>query len=264
MPIKGAGLSMAQYQSVVFFDLDGTLMVNPFEAAVWPVIMQEIAETSGASSETIFNLIVEENEARQNDPSGSAVLSMDWDDIAQVVAAKLGGRVSSSCETLVRDHAASHSSVLENALDILHELNAPHRALVVATKGLAKYQQPVLDALGLTPLFAGILTPDSYQALKKNRAYFGAWPAETRLQIMVGDRYDDDVEGPGKHGFKTIWKPAKGVLNPMLEKKDPFARSLMFDYAPDQTTPADAIITSLNELPAIIRRMEQAVLGYSD
>ncbi|MEO8606945.1 MAG: HAD family hydrolase [Chloroflexota bacterium] len=253
---------MPAYQSVVFLDLDGTLMVNPFESAVWPVVTGEIAEKSGESFDAVLNLIIAENDARQNDPAVPAVLSMDWDDIAQTVAGRLGVRLESSCEVLVREYAATHSSVLDNAQEVLQELNASHRALVVATKGLAKYQQPVLDALGLTPLFTAILTPDNHHALKKDAAFFGTWPSETRLQIMVGDRYDDDVQGPAAHGFKTVWKRVD--LSPVFRKKDPFARALMVDYTPEQATPADAIIYSLAELPALVRRLEQAVLGFSD
>ncbi len=253
---------MAGYQSVVFLDLDGTLMVNPFETAVWPVVVGEIAQKSRETFETILDLIIAENGARQNNPAVSAVLSMDWDDITRTVAARLGVRLDAGCEAIVRECAASHSLILDNARAILAELNAPHRALVVATKGLAKYQQPVLDALGLTPFFVAILTPDTHHALKKHSAFFGTWPSETRLQIMVGDRYDDDVQGPAAHGFKTVWKRAS--LAPAFQKKDPFARALMYDYAPEQTTPADAIIDSLAELPPLVRRIEQAVLGFSD
>jgi phosphoglycolate phosphatase-like HAD superfamily hydrolase len=237
------------------------LMINPFESAVWPVVVGEIVEKSGESFETVLNLISAENDARQNNPAVSAVLSMDWDDITQTVSARFGVRLESSCEAIVRQYAATHSSVLDNAHEVLQELNTPHRALVVATKGLMKYQQPVLDALGLTPLFTAILTPDSHHALKKQASFFGAWPSETRLQIMVGDRYDD-VQGPSAHGFKTVWKCPD--LSPVFQKKDPFARALMYDYTPEQITPADAIIYSLAELPALVRRLEQAVLGFSD
>lgn len=253
---------MSQYQSVVFFDLDGTLMVNPFDSAVWPVILKEIAEKSGASTETVFDAIIEENVARQNNAAVSPVLSMDWDDIVQSVAARLGVSLEASCEALVIAHAASHSSLLDHAVDVLHELNAPHRVLVVATKGLAKYQQPVLDALGLTPLFHSIITPDTHNGLKKHIAFFGDWPSNTRLQIMVGDRYDDDVRGPGGHGFKTIWKPL--TADPVFPKKDPFARAMLYDYSAQQTIPADAIIHSLDELSAVVRRLEHALLGFSD
>jgi len=248
-------------------------MVNPFEGAVWPVVMAEIADKSGIAIETVGDWIIEENESRQNSNLVSAVLAMDWDDIAQTIAARLGVQLESRCESLVCQHAAAHSSILDNALEALRELNASHRALVVATKGLAKYQLPVLDALGLTPLFTAILTPDTHTALKKHRIFFGDWPSQTRLQIMVGDRYDDDVAAPGGHGFKTVWKP--GGLDAALLKKDPFARALLYDFdlvssrhegegQGVRVTPADAIISSLSELPAVVRRLEQAVLGFSD
>lgn len=253
---------MSQYQSVVFFDLDGTLIVNPFDSAVWPFVLAEIAEKAGATSHTVLDLIVEENVIRQNDTSVSPALSMDWDDIAQTIASRLGVTLEASCEALVRAHAASHSSLLEHAVDVLRELQAPYRALVVATKGLAKYQQPVLDALGLMPLFHAILTPDTHNGLKKHAAFFGEWPSNTRLQIMVGDRYDDDVLGPGGHGFKTIWKPVTADL--IFPQKDPFARAMLYNYTDQQTLPADAIINTLDELPAVVRRLEQATLGFSD
>ncbi len=264
---------MSQYQSVVFFDLDATLIVNPFDSAVWPVILGEIAKKSGTSTEKIFDAIIDENVKRQNDAAVSPVLSMDWDDIVQTVAAQLNVQLEASCEALVRAHAASHSSLLDHAVDMLRELNAPHRALVVATKGLAKYQLPVLDALGLTPLFHSVITPDTHIGLKKHVKFFGDWPSNTRLQIMVGDRYDDDVRGPGGHGFKTIWKPVVSDL--IFPKKDPFAHAMLYDYElhsprPEgegpgvRVVPADAIIHSLDELPAVVRRLEHAVLGFSD
>src|SRR5690349_23996917 len=117
---------MASYQSVVFLDLDGTLMINPFESAVWPVVVGEIAEKSGESFDVVLSLIGAENDARQNNPSVSAVVSMDWDDITQTVAARLGVNLESSCEALVREYAASHSSILDNAHEVLQELNASH------------------------------------------------------------------------------------------------------------------------------------------
>jgi putative hydrolase of the HAD superfamily len=253
---------MTPYQSVVFFDLDGTLIVNPFEAAVWPVVMGEIAEKAAVPLQTVRDLIIEENALRQNNPYVSATSAMDWDDIAGTVASRLGVTLDSRCVDLVCANALAHSAILDDGADVLRGLTAPYRALVVATKGLAKYQQPVLDALELTPLFTAVLTPDTHSALKKSPAFFGDWATSTRLQIMVGDRYDDDVEAPGSYGFKTVWKPE--TLDPTLHKKDPFARALLYDYSPDQKITADAIILSLQELPAVVRRLELSVLGYTD
>src|SRR5262249_52656241 len=154
------------------------------------------------------------------------IWSMDWDDMAEVIAGQLGVKLEAHAEALVRQHAASHSSVLDEGHEVLRKLAAPHRALVVATKGLAKYQLPVLDALELTPLFTAILTPDTHKGLKKHKRFFGEWPAETRLQIMIGDMYDDDVRYPAGHGFKTVWKNIKVAEE--LRDKAPFERARLY------------------------------------
>lgn len=252
---------MTTFKSAVFFDLDHTLISGPFGIGVWPAVLDELTQKTGLSRDEVYRIVLDENEARQLDESLSPVVAMDWDDITVKVAQRLGVTLEAKVCKLAAAHAAQ-STVLDNGRDVLRDLTAPHRSLVVATKGLAKYQQPVLDALGLTPLFADILTPDKHGGLKKHRAFWGDWPERTRLGIMVGDRYDDDVEAPGGFGFKTVWKVDE--LPPRLQPKDPFARALLYPYAPEQHTPADAIITTLAEVPEVVRRLELSILGFTD
>src|SRR5258705_6214850 len=178
------------YQTVIFIDLDGTLMINPFESAVWPVIVGELAQKTGILSSAILQMIDDENAARQRDDTVTPILAMDWDDITLTIARLLGVTLSANCTDLVRANAASHAALLDYAFEALRELVAPHRALVVATKGLAKYQMPVLDALGITPYFTDIITPDTHNGLKKHRHFFGNWPQQAQGSIMVGDMYD--------------------------------------------------------------------------
>jgi len=174
----------------------------------------------------------------------------------QSVAARLGTVIHASCESIVREQAATHSSILDQGDQVLKKLSQEHRALVVATKGLRRYQQPVLDALGLTPYFRAILTPDTHNALKKDPAFFekdpaffGEWPKKSQLTIMVGDSYEDDVRTPVNEGFKVVWKHTPIGLHHTLAHADPFTRARHFPYAPDQTARPDAIIASLQELP---------------
>ena len=248
------------YQTVLFIDLDGTLMTNPFETAVWPVIGDELAQKTGVSSSAILQMIDDENAARQRDESITPILAMDWDDITLTVARRFGVTLTANCTELVRAHAASHSSLLDYALEALRELAAPHRALVVATKGLAKYQQPVMDALGLTPLFTDIITPDTHDGLKKHRHFFGDWPQRAQHSIMVGDLYNDDVLYPTRHGFKSIWKPRASLVPNELSHLNPFARAQDFPYSPQQSVHPSAILLSLRELPATVVKMEQNCL----
>lgn len=253
---------MTIYPTAIFFDLDGTLIFNTFERAVWPTLLGELATKTGQSQSELLHLIAAESATRQGDSAVTAMLAMDWDDIAQTVAHGLGVTLESNCETLMGVNAAAMGEVLDDGAAILRELNAPHRALVVATKGLIKYQQPVLDALGLSEFFTDILSPDVHGALKRSRTFFGDWPKAARLCIMVGDSYEDDIEMQGSFGFKTIWKQPK--LSSLLQKKDPFTRALLYEYDAGQSVTPDAIVTSLAELPAVVRRMEQSVLGFSD
>ncbi|HUM36894.1 MAG TPA: haloacid dehalogenase-like hydrolase, partial [Anaerolineae bacterium] len=179
------------FQTVIFFDLDGTLVDGPFRAVVLPAISSELA-ASGLESQALQRLLVEENFRRQADPTCPPALAMDWDDIFQAIGRQLGVPVTTSVEALIREHARPPYAALHpGALEALQALAAPERGLIVATKGLRKYQQPILDALGLTPYFTAILTPDTQQALKRDRAFYGDWPARAALTVMVGDYYAD-------------------------------------------------------------------------
>ena len=88
------------YQTIVFIDLDGTLMINPFETAVWPTVVGELAQKTGIQSSAILQMIDDENAARQRDESVSPILAMDWDDITLTVARELGVTLTTNCTDL--------------------------------------------------------------------------------------------------------------------------------------------------------------------
>lgn len=249
--------TLYMYQTVLFFDLDGTLMINPFESAVWPVVINEIAYKTNLPYTKIMAMIEDENDARQRDEHIAPIHAMDWDDITEHVARQLGVSITTNCTELVRSHATSHSSLLPHVHETLGQLQAPNRALVIATKGLAKYQRPVIDALGITHYFTGILTPDSYNGLKKHRRFFGDWPQRAHNVIMIGDMYHDDVLYPSQHGFKTIWKPNPSLTPDHLSLRTPFQRAQEYPYTVQQSVRPTAIINDLLELPSVIDEIER-------
>ncbi len=253
-------MSDLQWNSVIFLDLDGTVIKGPFEPAVFPAVLGELARKAGLDPAEARRLVVQENLDRQGDRRVPAVLAMDWDDILATVAARLGVRLESSAVEIARAHAGPPDSfLLEGAHVALEELardKRGRRALVVATKGLGKYQRPVLDALGLTPLFDDILTPDRHNALKQDAAFYGDWPGRARIRISVGDHYEDDVVAPHRFGFRTIWKVK--AEEAALGDYDPLERPERFTYSAAQRTRPDAIILSLLELPRVIERLEKS------
>lgn len=247
-------------QSVVFIDMDHTLLEGPFESAVFPQVLGEIAQETGLEVEELLRKARSENLARQANPAVSPVQAMDWDDILAGLATGLGVKLTVNALEIVQAHPGPPSAALHpGAFEALQSLASakPGRALVLATKGLRKYQLPILEALGILPFFDGILTPDDSQALKGSLSFYGEWPRKTQVQIMVGDTYTEDVVPALGFGFKTVWRVR---ANPgMPETGDPFTRPAEPGVCPaDQPFRPDAVIYSLFELPAVVERLEQS------
>lgn len=250
-----------RWESVVFIDLDHTLLEGPFDAVVFPQVLGKIAQQSGLDYDTLLRLVRKENLERQHNPAFSAVQAMDWDDILTQAAYRLGVKLKTNALEVVQVHPGPPYTLLHaGAREALEQLAAarPGRALVLATKGLRKYQLPILEAHGLLPFFDDILTPDANQALKQSIAFYARWPQMTCVQIMVGDTYEDDILPARRFGFKTVWKPrVNPEASPAAVVMDPFLRVYEKQYfLTDQVVRPDAIILSLSELPEVVERLE--------
>ena len=249
-------------QSVVFMDLDHTLLEGPFEPLVFPRVLGELSRKTGLDFDSLLSLARQENRDRQADPSCPAERAMDWDDIFAQLALRFDVRLETSALELVQAHPGPpYSRLLPGAREALERLAAarPRRALVLATKGLLRYQGPVLEALGLTSFFDDILAPDTRSALKKSLAFYEPWPEKTRLQIMVGDTYEDDVEPARRFGFRTVWKTHRPEGT--AAETDPFTRAGQnLNGAKGPVPPPDAVIYSLDELPEVIDRLHHETL----
>ena len=241
------------WQSVVFIDLDNTI-IQGFDSEIFPKILAELSKKSRLGLDEVRCLVLEENRNRQANPDVPATHAMDWDDIVGTVAGKLGVQLEKSAWEVFKTHARPpYFGVLDEAHTVLEKLRSPDRAIVAATKGLSKYQITVLNALNLTPVFDGILTPDSNGALKQDVAFYGRWPELADLQIFVGDDYEDDVLAPSQFGFKTVWKPRIHESGVGL---NPFERPKVFTYPNGHSVHPVAIILSLQELPEVVAQLE--------
>jgi putative hydrolase of the HAD superfamily len=242
---------------VVFIDLDDTLLEGAFESIVFPMVFDELSRKSGLAVSEIRKMVVNENFSRQDDPNIRPDLAMDWDDIVQTVATRLNVTIPQSLVlSIVKSHLhPPFIKLLENAFETLTILNTKQHYLVAATKGLAKYQIPLIEALGITFFFAEILTPDKNNALKKDIKFYGDWVYLTTTQIIVGDHLIDDIVYPKSFGFKSVWRLTDGST---FEKElNPFERPLQYTYPAGITTKPDAIIFNLKELPDVISILEK-------
>lgn len=246
------------YQSVLFVDLDGTILKSPFDL-IFPTVFGELAKQSNLKPDVIQRYVVEESQRRQQDATMPLATSLDWDEIIITVARQIGAEVTEQpvLETLEAYLKPPHTQILDQADTILPQLSTDQRAVVAVTKGLAKYQRRILNSLNLTPFFADLITVESNQVSKDSRAFYGDWVDQARLKLIVGDQYQDDVVYPHEFGFKPIWKPTGSSAI-----EDPLERAASFDPPEGQSVRPEAIIFSLQELPNVVENLERRFLGH--
>src|SRR5438128_1683154 len=113
---------MTQRLTILFVDIDSTLIENRFSIKVVGEVLAEIAAVSGKEAREHGREIGQENDHRQeSDPDN--VLTMDWQDIVQTVAARYGVTISASLDNLWNEYAiASDIDVLDNAHQVFTRL----------------------------------------------------------------------------------------------------------------------------------------------
>lgn len=257
---------MAEARTVLFIDLDATIMTNPFWTAVFPIISKALSGKTGRSTETIIKDLVVENRYRLENPPCDRALAMDWDDIASTVADVYGVPFLLSVEDLVRAHSSPpYTSSLDSAGLVLKSLSQkPTRKLVAASMGLSKYQFPVLRSLELFDLFEDFLMPDLTGYLKTDREFYGKYLHQigSSVLISVGDHYIDDIIYPKSFGFHAILKAVVPQLTPLMPFERPNHvmkhRDKVRSLPVETSVLPDAVITHLTELPGVVEQIERA------
>jgi putative hydrolase of the HAD superfamily len=251
-------------QTILFFDLDSTLVENRFSQKIVTQLLTPVSVQSGLTIRELAQALGEENTRRQMaDPDNP--LTMDWQDILQTIASRYNVTLEDVLDDLwVKNALAEDIEVLDEAHAVLAKLKAYGRHLVIATKGLSKYQLPVLQAVGLLDLFHTILTPDRTGFLKTTAAYFDAYRREhpAELYVHIGDHYFDDVICAKRNGFASVLRAPLDELREF----DPFERPAHIESVKEEiktypeegtTVVPDAVIVSLQELPEVVERLEQ-------
>src|SRR4029453_7426320 len=98
---------------------------------------------------------------------------------------------------------------LEDAIDLMPGARAGLERVVAAglrvvaiSNGYHAYQWPVLEALGVAPLFEAVITPDVAGFAKPDPRIFASVPG---LIAHVGDILLHDVLGANLAGLRSIW-----------------------------------------------------------
>lgn len=249
------------HTTILFFDLDGTLVENHFSREAIGTLLGEIAAATELPLETLGHRLWLENQRRQQEDPDN-VLTMDWGDIVQWLAQQHGVTLSGTVDALWEQRARADAVIVnDNAPQVLRQLKADHRKLVLATKGLRKYQAPVLRVAGLEAHFDDILTPDITGYLKTSPDYFKAYAAVDALKIQIGDHYVDDLICAQRNGFKTILRAPIAQLAAYTPLERPAHLAAHVDQIstyPDDGSDVlpDAVVLSLEEVPAIVAQWE--------
>jgi putative hydrolase of the HAD superfamily len=109
-------------------------------------------------------------------------------------------------EEYLREYRAAWA-LHADALPALQALNSYRLGII--TNGVIHFQQPKLDALGLSPYFEHVITSGDFGAVKPDPsiflhacAVFGVDPSQA---AYVGDRLHTDAVGASRAGLLGIW-----------------------------------------------------------
>ncbi|MFC4409604.1 HAD family hydrolase [Chungangia koreensis] len=185
----------------ITFDLDGTLMQNPFVGQVFPEIERLVLEKVGGIGNVLPDILAEHT---LRIDANRWVEAYDWDDIVSTFLRKNNISDSIDIEKIVCQycHAPSIYLLEDEVIEVLNTLKKSGYALAAVTNGYLKYQKPVMDALQLTPLFDIIITPSEAGYAKPDPRIFNGVNGE--IAFHVGDRLEHDVRSAYEAGVPSV------------------------------------------------------------
>jgi FMN phosphatase YigB (HAD superfamily) len=191
---------------IVIFDLDDTLIRNPFANGVLPHI-QRIMSREGRKLDYVKEFRQEMVRLRRE---GRLVDSFNWDLVVRNVARANRVRVGIDVAELVRTYCRAPFASLEpGANGLLKSLQDRGHIIVILTNGYERYQLPVIDSVGLTN-YDLLVSPDKTGYIKPQSEAFqlAAKPflaKDSQEPVVVGDSILFDIWGAWLAGFRAIW-----------------------------------------------------------
>jgi FMN phosphatase YigB (HAD superfamily) len=243
-------------RTLLFFDLDDTILKNPMVDAVFPAIFKQFRSYHPELTDEILwkeinSILLPRYHARK-------IEAFDWDDLIQRVAKKYGIPFDTPIEKMIEENAhVPYIKIFDHVHETLEALKKDNRfVLAIGTNGHWRYQKPSVKALGLLEYFDYVCTPDRTGYLKGSQGFYASALNGSQLQITIGDQYDADVEEPLLLGFHSIWRPAELPAKTSLEQT-PFQRAQLMDIPAPYTRRPDAVITGFSELLPVIDEIDR-------
>lgn len=191
---------------IVVFDLDDTLVKNPFGKGVLPHI-QRIMSQEGGKIDCARAFRQETVKLRRE---GRLVDSFNWDLVVRSIARANRVRMEIDVADLVRVYSKAPFARLEpGSNELLKSLQESGHRVVILTNGYEKYQRPLIESLGLEN-YDLLVTPDKIGYIKPQPEAFriAAKPflaKDSQEPVVVGDSILFDIWGASLAGFRAIW-----------------------------------------------------------
>ncbi|MBO0991741.1 HAD family hydrolase [Bacillus sp. SD088] len=187
----------------ITFDLDETLLQNPFSKWVFPEIESLVASHLTLEA-GIFPEIRKEHKKRLAEKRAAA--AYNWDDILEQILVEQNIPLKINIAELVEKHAEDPKVYLleSNALTVLAALKKKGYSLGVVTNGYYKYQYPVMKAIQLAEHIDRVITPCKVGCSKPAISMADPLLADGELIAHVGDRLDHDVYFANQLGALSI------------------------------------------------------------
>lgn len=250
----------------ITFDLDGTLMQNPFVGHVFPEIEKRILQENKLLKDVVQQLILE-HEARLN--AGRTADAYDWDGIVSNYLRTNNLNSVINVEEILSGYCIQPNIyLLEDSIsEVLDELKQRGYSLAVVTNGFTKYQLPVMDVLNLTNHFDLIVTPEEVGYAKPDKRVYSSILKLGEICGHVGDRIDHDIISANAVGIRSIWinrhlpdaiknmipskrKSVEDIHTLVLQKLE-METKRRFEQLPTEAIPQE-VISSIAELPIIL------------
>jgi phosphoserine phosphatase len=232
----------------IFFDLDDTLVddtVSLEQCAEQAA--RELAPDRGASPADLADAYVDaainfwtQLGPGSPKPTSGAIRPMMW----RHALARFGVNDDDLAQRLARrfdELRVERVEFFPDALPVLNALHGRYRMAII-TNGFAETHEQKIARLELERFFDRVILAGELQMAKPDPAVFvhGMELLEVKPgeSIMVGDRYDRDIEGAHAAGMRAVW----------IRCRD--------EEIPAGARPPDATIASIGALPEALEHLE--------
>ena len=194
---------------VLIFDMDGVLVKSTFFSDVLvKMICQRFEEHSiEVDRQMVFQEILKRFVTKLNEVDKTP--AYDWDLIVREYLSEFDLSWTREIEEVFNSDVITQYSVLYRDVKVnLDWLLEQGYEMTLLTNGLEKYQNNIIEKLGLQKYFQKIVMPDPEKVkfVKPHPEIFrDTVEGFAEPHIMIGDSLYFDVYGAKQVGFETIW-----------------------------------------------------------